>query len=294
VAELIDCTPIVVESPDSVHEGCAILTKRRHFVITKGQCGTAQWTLRHSDGQVADLSDCFPEGSSSSSSSESGDLAIKVRYQGCDGGNVIATVSASVEDAATGTVQFEIPETVCCNAGIYVFQVAILQDDKKVVFHDGGLVSVEQGLWGDTNSMGGPPTLQTIRIAMRDTAIENDLLRDVEFDDAEILEAIRQPVLYFNEIPPPLTHFRCNNFPYRHHWRQAIIAELMKIGAQHYIRNAMKASSGGLQVDDKNKYSEYLQVAQMYAQEWKEFVANTKVQLNAGGFSGTYGSAYEY
>lgn len=299
MAQLLDCTPIIPEQPDSIHEGCPVLTKRRHFIVTKGQCGMAEWQMRYADGTVVDLSDCFPETSVSESTSLSTsesedvcDLCIKVRYQGCDRGRILATVKATVSNAAEGKIQFEIPNEVCCSAGLYVFQAAVLQDDKRVLFADDGMVSVEHGMWGDTTSMAGPPTIQTIRIALRDTGIENDLLQDVEFDDTEILECIRQPVMQFNEVPPPLSPFNCGNFPFRHHWREAIVAELLKIAAHHYVRNKMKATGGGLTVDDKAREGEYLQIAQMYQQKWETFIAGKKIEINAAGFWGSQGSTY--
>ena len=122
--------------------------------------------------------------------------------------------------------------------------------------------------------------------------MENDLLMAVEFDDAEILEAIRHPVMKFNEMPPPLTPFTCKSFPFGHHWRNAIVAELMKTAAHHYMRNALKVSSGGLNVDDKNKYNEYLQFASLYIREWEDFITQKKVEINAGMFFGSQQSTY--
>ena len=295
MAQKVDCAIIVPEAEEATHEGCPVRTKRRHLPVTKGQCGTAQWELRWPDGQVADLSDCFPTTSMSSSESTSEtdtSLSLAARFQGCDRGKILATVEAVLVDAEKGLVQFDIPQAVCCQAGIYQFQVALLQGEKTVVFADSGLISVEHGMWGDTNQMTGPPTIQEIRFHLRDRAVENDLLQDVEFADAEILEAVRQPVMYWNEVPPPIVQFNCNTFPFRHHWRNAIVAELLFVAAHHYVRNKMQATSGGLTVDDKNKNDEYIKLAAHYKQEWQEFVRLKKISINAEGFSGSLGSSY--
>lgn len=291
----VNCQIVVPEAEDATHEGCAVLTKRRAFIIPKGQCGLAQWTMRWKDGQTADLSDCFPTNSSSESTSTSvaeSDLSIAVRFQGCDRTRNLATVEATLVDAKNGLVQFQIPETVCRHAGIYQFQIAVLQNNSSVVFADGGIISVEHGMWGDTNQMSGPPTIEEIRMHLRDRPEENDLLAAVEFDDAEILNAIRQPVMYWNEQLPPLPYLNCNNFPFRHHWRNAIVAELLFTAAHHYVRNKMQAQSAGLAVDDKAKDKDYLAIAMLYKQEWQEFVKMKKISINANSFYGSAGSSY--
>ena len=45
---------------------------------------------------------------------------------------------------------------------------------------------------------------------------------------------------------------------FRHHWRNAIVAELLFTAAHHYVRNKMQAQSAGLAVDDKAKDKDYL------------------------------------
>lgn len=296
MAKSVNCQVVVPEAEDATHEGCAVLTKRRAFIIPKGMCGLAQWTLRWKDGQTADLSACFPTDSASASASESAsvvdsDLSLAVRFQGCDRTCNLATVDVTLIDAENGLVQFQIPEEVCQHAGIYQFQVAVLQGN-SVVFADGGIISVEHGMWGDTSQMTGPPTIEEIRMHLRDRPEENDLLAAAEFDDAEILNAISHPVMYWNEQLPPLPHRNCNNFPFRHHWRNAIVAELLFTAAHHYVRNKMQAQSSGLSVDDKAKDKDYLAIALLYKQEWQEFVKMKKIAINAEAFYGSTGSSY--
>lgn len=301
----ISCDVVVPEAEDALHEGCPVLTKRRALLITKGQCGLAEWQMRWKSGEVADLSSCFADASLSESTSTDSvsesaasvsepapsALPIGVRFQGCDRTRNLASVVGTVVDASQGLVRFPLPEAVCQNSGLYHFQIAVL-DGGRVVFADDGLLSVEHGMWGDTNNMSGPPTLEEIRFHLRDRAAENDLLAAVEFDNAEILEAVRHPVMYWNEQLPPLPPLNCNNFPFRHHWRNAIVAELLFVAAHHYVRNKMQSTSGGLNVDDKNKNQEYLALAMHYKQEWQQFVVMKKMSINASGFYGAAGSAY--
>lgn len=292
--------PVVSEAaPDSTHEGCTLRLKQRHFVLTKGQCGDGQWELRWPDGVTADLSDCInDELSVSASEPESlsiandSEIRLKVRFQGCDRGDVLAEGTVTVVDAANGLVQFAIPKPICCNAGIYQFQIGMFRDG-VMSFSDGGLIDVEPGMWGNTDQQTGPPTLEEIRMHLRDRPAENDLLRAVEFDDAEILNAIKHPVMQWNETPPDLIYrFNCNNFPFRHHWRNAIVAELLRTAVHSYSRNKMQATSSGLTVDDKNKDREYLVLLQLYTAEWETFIARKKAEINVSEGFGSMASDY--
>ncbi len=287
--ELVDCSVMLPEAPASTAEGCVIRTKRRHIPVNKGVVGTAVWIMRKSNGMAANFTACL---AGSDSVSEEDDMVVKVRFQGCDRSCIIAEVDGVVQDSDHGIIEFEIPLSVSSNAGVYFFQAALMNGDSPV-FMDGGLISVEHGMWGDTSHMNGPPTIQDIRFATQDRQEANVLLRAYEYDDADILEAIRWPVAQFNETPPDLgRRFTCNNFPYRYHWIQAVVGRLMTAAAQHYVRNKMQAASGGMTVDDKNKDSDYLRFAQLYLQEWKEFLILKKVELNARQAFGSLGSGY--
>jgi hypothetical protein len=286
--EFIDCSVYLQEAPASTHEGCPVATKRRHVPVPKGVNGTVAWIMRKPSGLAANFTQCL----AGSVSEEGEDHVVKVRFQNCDRGPVLGEVDAVIDNSDYGLIEFPIPEVVRNNSGIYQFQAALMLNDSPA-FIDGGLISVEPGMWGNTDNMGGPPTIQEIRFAIRDRSEENDLLRAVEFDDADILEAVRWPVFQFNETPPDLGHYySCMNFPFRYYWMQAIVARLLTAAAHHYVRNKMQAQSGGLTVDDKNKDADYLRFAGLYLEEWKEFVVQKKVSLNASLGFGSLNSMY--
>jgi hypothetical protein len=288
----VECSVFLPEADDSTHEGCPVRTKRRHIPIPKGVCGAAVWRMRLPNGRTADFADCMVDSDGSSSESEMPE--IKVRFAGCDGNCVLGESDGEILDASTGLIQFETPSIVCQNSGIYQFQAALMNGDSPK-FIDSGIISVEPGLWGNTSNMSGPPTIGEIRFAIMDHQEENDLLRAVEFNDADILESIRWPVFQFNETPPDLgRRYNCNNFPFKYHWIQAIIGRLLTAASHHYVRNKMLASSGGLNVDDKNKDMDYLRFANIYLTEWKTFIDQKKVELNARMGYGDFSSSYSY
>ena len=285
VATLLPCSMLLQEAPASTIDGCPIRSKRRHVPVSQGVCGEVIWTMRDRNGQLVNLTACLDSDSISdngslSESTAAGDRTVAVRFQGCDRGCGVGESAAEVLDAQSGTIKFPLPEAICQVAGIYHFQVAVL-DGTTPLFVDGGLISVEPSLWGEVDNQTGPPTIEELRFHLRDRVEENTLLGAYEFDDAEILEAIRWPIMQFNETPPPLAYFSCNNFPYRYHWRNAIVAKLLQTAAHSYLRNKLQVASGGLSVDDKNKNAEYMQMAMLYEKEWKDFLVQKKVELNA-------------
>lgn len=264
------------------HEGCEIKLKQGYLEISRGMSGLVDWQLRWPDGQLVDLTAGFSEAATFPG-------RIEVRFAGCDR-SLLGTATAEVVNAATGQIRFQVIPEIANVSGVYEFQVGVFNDANppgQLIFSHTGLLSVEHGLWGDQSQHYGPPTIREIRLHLRDTGQENDLLQDVEFDAVEILDAIKHPVMYWNEFPPTICSYTCSNFPWRHHWRNGIVAELLKTAAHHYMRNKMQASSGGLNVDDKNKDQPYLQLAQMYEQEWKMFVQRKKMEINLGELYGT-------
>lgn len=291
---LILCTENYTQPEEALHEGCPVLNRVRTLVVDKGVCANVQWNLRTREGRPIDLTSCVPD-SDSVSESESTSLTgeLRVRVADCDPAPTrIWQLTAESPDPQNGVVQFQLISDIVNESGIYRLQLGVLDAEGNLLFADNGLLSVERGLWGDTQKLNGPPTLGEIRIHLRDTGVENTLLDDVEFDTDEILHAVMRPVQQWNETPPPLSPFTCRNFPFRYHWLNATVAELMRTAAHHYVRNKMQASHGGLQVDDKNKDKAYLQYAELYAQEWREFILRKKVEINARAAYGTVGSFY--
>jgi hypothetical protein len=293
----ISCNMYLPEADTPTHEGCPVVTKRRHIPVQKGICGTALWTMRLPNGRAANFSDCtsteYVSLSESASVTEGLDK-VMVRFSGCDRGcGPIAEVEGNIADAETGKIQFDLPDAVCQNSGIYFFQAALMRDDSPFFIDSGGIISVEQGLWGNTGDTQGPPTINEIRYAIMDRVEENTLLRAVEFDDSDILEAIRWPVLQFNELSPDLgIRYNCSSFPFRYHWIQGIVGRLLSAAVNHYMRNKMQATSGGLTVDDKNRDTDYLRLSKMYQDEWLEWAQVKKIELNAGLAYGDITSRY--
>ena len=190
-------------------------------------------------------------------------------------------------------------DRVTYQAGLYRLSWAIRKDGIiRRTFNS--LLSVEPSLFGVGGTpRNGPrspgcPTIKEIRAQIMDSGgAENTLLQDVEFSDDQILQAVLKPIQYFNEQPPYIGRlFGTHDFPYRSHWIDASIGYLHQFAAAHYRRNVLRPAAGGMQINDKDKETEYLRAAELYLNQWREFVQMIKLQLNSLSCVGSFGSGY--
>lgn len=255
--------------------GCPVVTKARTVIMDQNTAPTIQWEFRNRDGKAVDLSNC---------TGAFGDVVVRF----VDPMSACAEpvqVDAAVTDGPAGTIAFTPPTSVANNPGIYMMQIGLLDNSGNLTFVNTGLLSVERSTFGGwTTGATGPLTLNEVRIQLRDTAIENDLRDNVEYDDTEILHSIAQPIMYWNEVPPPIAYFTPATFPFRSHWLRAVCANLLRIAATWYMRNKLQITHGGAQDDDRNRDNPYLQLAQLYQQEWVDFVNDKKLSINIQGF----------
>jgi hypothetical protein len=258
--------------------------------------------MRDRSGEVVDLSSCLTcdtvplEASESLSVSESGECgSVLVRIGSCDEQGSIYQVTGESDTPSLGLVRFQLPSQVYDVAGVWRVQIAITDGDDNPVFMNTGLISVERGMFGDTTKMTGPPSLNEIRLHIRDTAVENDLLMDVEFDADEIVAAMIRPVQYWNEMSPHLRRYvyNCATFPWRMHWLNGIVAQLLRTAAHFYMRNKLQTKHGGVSADDRNKNNEYMQMSSLYWSEFEEWALRKKVELNADQMFGSVASRYD-
>lgn len=291
-------TLMTVRPEDPPHEGCPVMMKGRHVTVNKGVAAWVEWDLRDRDGHPIDLSGVLlPAGGEDSLSiSDTTYGSVRVRITTCDyRKDRLQQMEGESIAPSSGQVRFKLPSTIVSQSGVYRFDVGILNGDDALVLTDSGLLFVEHGLFGDLEQIAtGPPTLSEIRSYIRDTRTENDFLRDVEFDNEELVTAIIAPVREWNETPPSLrcATFNCSSFPFREAWMKGIIGHLLRTASAWYLRNKMNITHGGVSMDDRNKNAEYTNLSMMYLQEWRSFVKNKKIEINARQGFGTVSGPY--
>jgi hypothetical protein len=125
-------------------------------------------------------------------------------------------------------------------------------------------------------------TIAEVRLAIRDRCAEDNFLLDnVEFSNTEIAWALRRPVDFWNEHPPPIPPmYTPATFPYRYNWMNGVIAELLSIASHNYERNRLQYAAANLSVDDKDKSAYYRQQSERYRQLYEQWVLRAKKALN--------------
>jgi hypothetical protein len=212
-----------------------------------------------------------------------------------------ASITCEVVDAANGVINIPINACSFTKPGLYLAEVQLIKDGElHRVFKM--YVDAQASLAWVVN---GPLTIAEVRLWARDsTPDDNFLLDEVEFKDAEIVAAIRRAVDIWNSTTPVLTRytFTAASFPFRSQWLDLTLALLYDIAAKSYLRNHLPYAAAGVQVDDKNKYNQYRQLANEEKQKYEQWAKETKIQLNAQQcwgrsnilFTGAGGRVYTY
>lgn len=122
-----------------------------------------------------------------------------------------------------------------------------------------------------------------IRIWLRDTDPEaNLLIKDFEFSPEELRTAQTLAVDYFNEVSPNLTlyNYEYTIFPFRYHLLMGTAANLLFIAANRFRRNELQYNIGGGAVADQSKGPAYDAAGDKLWQQYKEWCATKKRELN--------------
>lgn len=296
-----------ITARQTVLDGCPVLPKLQCHEIQMGQDARLLWNMKDTSGSVVDLSTCASECSVSSEAQEFDSVGpvncgIELRLRelsGFDPNDSIYSVSTTILDASTGYVRSaSLPEELVRNPGVYLEEWALTTPDGRMLFSNQCISFVRRGLFGisaDPNLRNlGPPTIEEIRLAMRDNSpADNLLLDDIEFDSAEIAQAVLRPIQFWNEIPPPVRPaLTTKTFPFREMWMLGIQSYLLEIAAHHYRRNQLAYNAGGIAIDDKNKEQYYSAAARQLTVRFQEMARAKKIEINISLFSGSVGSPY--
>ncbi len=293
----------VVRAEMPVMDGCRILNRLNAYVVNQGVTATLEHVWRDREGNPVDLSAYLQDHDSLSSSVPAiGRVVLRVKdWLGV--ANVgsctrpIWEVEGEGWDAEAGVVRAKLTDIIVSEAGIYQLSWAVTDENDQILSTQEAVMSVERSMFSpDALSRYrnlGPPTLQEVRMMLMDSSrSENTLLQDVEFKDEQILLALTKPVEAWNEALPPIKTFTTRNFPWRGAWMDGVCGQLHMIMANHYRRNRLKHSAGGVTIDDKNKEAEYLQEGQRLWQKYIDWMLNKKISINIKSFFSSSLSQY--
>lgn len=286
---------LVIRPTDPSVDGCPLLTGLRAVVGRQGFCNVIEWVIKDRNGNPEDLTDLLDP--ASEDSSESGDA---------DSGQVIFRFSDALEaqadiqqvigwsdNPAAGIVRVQLTTAITESPGLWRFDIAVTDKTGLPSVHAEGLLSIERSNFGVTDTPYGPPTLNEIRMRLRDTLGRNDMIEGMEFDDNEILQAIILPIQEWNEALPPLQPWlTAKNFPFRFNWLNAICGYLLQTAAHWYRRNKFNGTVAGIQDENRDRDEAYDAMSKMLLDQWRAFVVTKKISINARRGFGSNGSAY--
>lgn len=144
------------------------------------------------------------------------------------------------------------------------------------------LVSVEQTLYNRaiSSTSHGPLELSRIRGKLRDYAALNDIHGFPEFSTAEVLNAILEPVMYYNELPPFVRAYSVSDFPYRVQWLDATVSRLLQTAGLWMQRNQVSLNAEGVTSDDRSKFTAILRYSAALWDKYESFVRSDKMRQN--------------
>lgn len=290
--------------------GEPVVRKRRAVETMEGQHAEIRITIIDDQGNPVpllpddsgSLGSAWSSSSSSSTSSASGpgwivatpnlyDISVKVRYREASlVDQAIYEGSGIIWEPSTGVVSSVIDDTITGEAGIYLADFGIFDSDGNLIYNNEVFVYNRKSAWGSNTKL-GPPSVEDVRLSLRDNdPVDNLLLDYYDFDLAEIAHAAVRTVQFWNDALPQIAigRFSTKNFPHRDVWLEGIQLFLFLIAEEHYRRNALAHSAGGTRIDDKNKFTQYRAAWQDRMSSFQQRVTTLKVALNASqGFSST-------
>jgi hypothetical protein len=194
------------------------------------------------------------------------------------------TREAEIEgDPCEGNVRITLLPCDFTYPGLYLAELGFFEE-AKLQFSYSMYLEVAPSLQWSTKTA-GPLTIAEVRLWVRDNSpSDNFLLDEVEFKDTEIIAAIRRAVDMWNETPPMMVRYTydATTFPFRSQWIALTVALLKGIAYHWYLRNDMKYSAGGVNIDDMGKWRHYREESMLGLKQFTDWAAAIKPQLNAG------------
>lgn len=122
-------------------------------------------------------------------------------------------------------------------------------------------------------------TPDEVRAFLADSEENNHLLDGVEFTDTRINLAMEMAVDSFNTIPP-ISATTIGSLRSKSILLYGTLWHLYNGQVGLAARNQMSYSDGGLTIPIEERYQFYIQMAQMYEQQFKSMVNDYKIAMN--------------
>lgn len=266
--------PRVVTAETGKVFGRPVPSRMKSVVLRAGTAPTVQWTMADAGGCPVDLTPF-----------QVGDPPVVPAFLRIIENTILGfdpDFAGRAVDVPNGVVAVDLDLGRVGGPGIYIAEFAVMAADMEtVVLSNQFTVLVERGLFaGDPT---GIPTLAEIRLRLRDSPQANELIGDFAWDNSEIIQALQEPIDYWNaDLPDVGVYYTTQTWPARHRywWIRGAIASLYRIASEYQRRNQFDYSAGGIQVQDSARSQEYAQAADAEWQAFAAWVRSTKVAMN--------------
>ena len=195
--------------------------------------------------------------------------------------------SATTPYIAGSDPQFSLSVSDLESAGMYTLKLELQDASNNTLLSALHYLQVNQTT--NTNStMYGPVTILDVRMEIWDECADVNFLIDrQEFPDYQVVNAIRKPVMEWNESTPPGKIYDIESFPYHVVWLHASVGYLLRSICYWYMRNHLPYQSNAGAIDDMNKFQLYLPLATQFINEWKTQMADLqyKEDIMSGGLN---------
>lgn len=136
-------------------------------------------------------------------------------------------------------------------------------------------------------------TEKELRIFAMDKPELNTLVDGVKFGSEEIEQAQIYVVDFFNLIPPPIGKtFTVETFPSRALMLIGVWGHLLRGASIGETQNEFEYSAAGVQVNDRSHGKMFLEMGNLFWQEFIELAKQTKITYNINSVFGKVGSEY--
>jgi len=282
-----------------------LIEKKKALAIAGGQDALLSWTMVDDFGEPIDITAYVPSGTTPAPDPVVGANPLYMNITQ-PFPPVIARVAESalntrgyvnifgtITDPTNGVVQLTIDARKQLPPAIYDMDIGVIDPASGYPGYVNRVYLICEKSGFSNGQDCGPPTRRDIRLHMRDSsAAEQRLLDNVQFDDAEIADAITHAIEFWNNALPPIAPADTSNFPFSYWWMEAIVAHLYEVASRWYMTNKLTASAGGVQVNDMDKSQECAQMAALGWQNYAKWVQSKKVAINAMGCFGHVSSPY--
>lgn len=296
-ADVLSNTRINVKAPAiTTLFGEELLLKKRAIRIKQASSSSMLLTFLSDSGSAVDLSSYgLDSGASSSSATLSGGL-MQLRFREATlASPLVYEVDVEVQDAAAGIIRATVPSAVAQTPGVYLAEAGLLDEDENLLATNELYLFVEKSAWATAPGNAGPPTIDTLRIAISSSdPFESLLTNELAYDLTDLCAAMVNTVEHWDTVGAPIGRHMTTTFPWQDLWILGVRAYIFRSIAEFYRRNQLPHSVAGVSLDDLNKEASYRQAWLDSFAEFDAKLKSRKYAINVNRVWGGFRSGYPY